>query len=125
MNARQTKKRLKERIRVLELDNSTMQRVIANSPTMQELYDLYNKPLKVVHTPLQHYRICKGMAFPNDWSDTVIKQQASEYVAHDHNLLNIIKDHIVIEDRGIAFEFNGAKEVGITFDFWLDERRAE
>ncbi len=29
-----------------------MRRIIADSPTMQELYDLYNKPLNVSHTTM-------------------------------------------------------------------------
>ena len=122
MNARQIKKHLKKRIELLEIDNNTMKRVIANSPTMSELYDFYNKPLKVTHLQLQHYRICRGMAFPEDWDDEFVNQKAAEYITYDHNLINIIKDHMIIEDKGIAFEFNGAKEIGITFDLWLDKR---
>lgn len=47
MNARQAKKYLKKRINRLESDNDLMRRIIEDSPTMQELYDLYNKPFNV------------------------------------------------------------------------------
>lgn len=53
MNARQMKKCLKKRINRLEFDNDLMRRIIVDSPTMQELYDLYNKPLNVKHTTMQ------------------------------------------------------------------------
>lgn len=52
MKARQVKKYLKMRINRLESDNDLMRRIIADSPTMQELYDLYNKPLNVQHTTM-------------------------------------------------------------------------
>lgn len=89
--------------------------------------DTVQLPLDVIKngTPLQHYRICRGMAFPEDWNDAIIKQKAVDYIINDLNLKNIIKDHMVIEDRGIAFEFNGAKEIGITFDLWLYEKEVE
>lgn len=59
MNARQTKKRLKLQIGKLQSDNNLLREIIADNPTMQELYDLYNKPLNVTHTTLssKHYRI--------------------------------------------------------------------
>ena len=54
MNARQMKKRLKKQIDKIQSDNRLMRNIIADSPTMQELYDAYNKPLKnVVHTTMQ------------------------------------------------------------------------
>ena len=58
MNARQTKKRLKLQIGKLQSDNNLMREIIADNPTMQELYDLYNKPLNVTHTtlPFQEFK---------------------------------------------------------------------
>ena len=53
MNARQKSKQLKKKISTLESDNDLMRRIIADSPTMQELYDLYNKPVFVTHTMMQ------------------------------------------------------------------------
>ena len=53
MNTRHYKKFLKKRINRLEHDNDLMRRIIADSPTMQELYDLYNKPHFVTHTTMQ------------------------------------------------------------------------
>ena len=52
MNARQTKKCLKKQIAKLQSDNDLMRRIIADSPNMQELYDVYTKPLNVTHTAL-------------------------------------------------------------------------
>ena len=58
MNARQKAKKLKKEINNLESDNDLMRRIIADSPTMQELYDAYNKPKFVTHTTMhfQEYR---------------------------------------------------------------------
>ncbi len=58
MNARQTKKCLKKRINRLESDNDLMRRIIADSPNMQRLYDLYNEPHKVRYTtmPFQEFK---------------------------------------------------------------------
>lgn len=50
MNARQTKKCLKKQIRKLKADNDLMRRIIADSPSMRETYDLWNKPLEVKQT---------------------------------------------------------------------------
>lgn len=58
MNARQIKKRMKRQIESLESDNDLMKRIIADSSKMQELYDLYNKPVNVQHAtmPFQEFR---------------------------------------------------------------------
>lgn len=53
MNARQRIKKLKKEIDTLECDNHLMRNIIADSPAMQELYDLYNKPKFVTHTTMQ------------------------------------------------------------------------
>lgn len=50
MNARQTKKNLKKQINKLQKDNDLMRKIIADSPSMQEIYDLWNKPVEVQQT---------------------------------------------------------------------------
>lgn len=118
MNARQTKKRLKSRIRELEGDNNLMRRIIADSPTMQELYDLYNQPLKVVQTPLQHYRIKK--AFEVSYHNLV---RGEEYIYDSivQEIKDIVKQYAQIESRsGYAFDDVDAKPTEVTFDFWVD-----
>ena len=59
MNARHLKKKFKKQINKLKFDNALMRQIISNSPTMQELYDLYNKPLNVIHTtiPFREYKV--------------------------------------------------------------------
>lgn len=112
MNARQVKKKLTKRIELLERDNNTMKRVISNSPTMQEMYDLYNKPLNVnlTHTPLQHYRVCRPIDYPIYYNDETIKHLTSESIAK--GLIDIIEEHMV-------FETTYANETRATFDLWL------
>lgn len=53
MNARQKNKWLKQQIKRLKSDNHLMKRIIADSPTMQELYDVYRKPVQVTYTTMQ------------------------------------------------------------------------
>ena len=63
MNARQMKKRMKKQsmkkqIDKLQSDNDLMHRIISNSPTMQELYDVYTNPLNITCSTMlfQEYR---------------------------------------------------------------------
>lgn len=49
MNLRQSKKLLKIKIEKLKSDNSLMKQIISNNDEMSRLYDLYNKPLNVIH----------------------------------------------------------------------------
>ena len=53
MNARQMKKKLNKRISDLESDNNLMRKIIADSPTMQSLYDAFNCPVKVTYTSVK------------------------------------------------------------------------
>lgn len=53
MNARQKAKNLKKKIKVLESDNDLMHEIINDSSMMQELYDLYSKPLNITNTTMQ------------------------------------------------------------------------
>ena len=48
MNARQYKKQLKNKIRLLTRDNDLMRDIIANHPQMQETYDAWTKPLHAI-----------------------------------------------------------------------------
>ena len=96
MNARQTKKLLKKKINTLELDNKLMRDIIADSPTMQELYDLYNKPKFVTHTTMrfQEYRVKR--AIPRYMADVDgVVEHTKQSVAMD--LFEGIKDSIVYE----------------------------
>ena len=43
-----------------------MNRIIADSPTMQELYDLYNKPKFVTHTTMQFQEYRSKRFLPPD-----------------------------------------------------------
>ena len=64
MNARQTKKRLKSKIKNLQSDNNLMRRIIEDSPTMMELYDLYNKPqLNITTMQFQEFRVRRAIPF--------------------------------------------------------------
>ena len=97
MNARQTKKRLKSQIDKLQSDNSLMKRIIENSPTMWELYDLYNKPLRnVIHTTLSCQEIRAKRMIPVYMADVEgIIEHTKQAVARD--LFEGIKDSITYE----------------------------
>ena len=96
MNARQMKKCLKKRINRLESDNELMRRIIADSPTMQELYNLYNKPLNVHHTtiPFQEFKAKRMIPVYMADVDGII-EHTKEAVAKD--LFEGIKDNITYE----------------------------
>lgn len=96
MNARQMKKCLKKRINRLESDNDLMRRIIADSPTMQELYDLYNKPLNVQHTtmPFQEFKAKRMIPVYMSDVDGVI-EHTKQAVAKD--LFEGIKDNITYD----------------------------
>jgi hypothetical protein len=96
MNARQVKKYLKKRINRLESDNDLMRRIIADSPTMQELYDVYTKPLNVIHTTLQCQEFKAKRMIPVYMADVEgIIEHTKQAVAKD--LLESIKENITYE----------------------------
>jgi len=96
MNARQTKKVLKKQIGKLQSDNDLMRRIIANSPKMQELYDLYNKPTFVTHTTMQFQEFKAKRMIPVYMADVEgIIEHTKQAVAKD--LLEGIKDNITYE----------------------------
>ena len=96
MNARQMKKCLKKQIGKLQSDNDLMRRIIADSPTMQELYDAYNKPLNVTYTtiPFQEYR-SKRFLPPDRPYDAGFIALCKQGLAKD--LFEGIKDYITYE----------------------------
>lgn len=96
MNARQIKKRLKNQIDKLQIDNDLMRRIIADSPRMQELYDAYTQPLHVTHTtiPFQEYR-SKRFLPPDRPYDAGFIALFKQGLAKD--LFEGIKEHITYE----------------------------
>jgi len=114
MNCRQKIKRLKR-------ENHFLNEIINNTDEMKRLVDIYNNPLRNVvftNTKLEHYRIVKGMAFPNECKDDVVLTLMSEYIAKE--LCPIIKENMKVEDygNGSALEFKQAKDIKATFDLW-------
>lgn len=96
MNARQAKKYLKMRINRLESDNNLMRRIIADSPAMQELYDLYNQPLNVLQTTMQFQEFKAKRMIPVYMADIPgIIEHTKQAVAKD--LFEGIKDNITYE----------------------------
>ena len=96
MNARQTKKRLKKQISKLKSDNDLMRRIIADSPKMQELYDLYNKPLNVSCTTMLFKEYSSKRYLPPDRPyDAGFITLYRQRLAND--LFESIKEHITYE----------------------------
>ena len=96
MNARQIKKILKKQINHLEFDNDLMRRIIANTPSMQRLYDLYNKPYTVMHTTMSFQKFMAKRMIPDYMRDVDgIIEHTKQAVAKD--LFEGIKDNITYE----------------------------
>ena len=96
MNARQTKKYLKKQINKLKSDNNLMRRIIADSPKMQELYDIYNKSLNVTHTTLPFQEFKAKRMIPVYMADVEeIIEHTKQALVED--LLEGIKEHITYE----------------------------
>ena len=96
MNARQMKKCLKKQIDKLQSDNDLMRRIIADSPKMQELYDVYTKPLNTTYTtlPFQEFKIKRMI--PVYMADVEgIIEHTKQSVAKD--LFEGIKENITYE----------------------------
>ena len=103
MNARQKVKKYKKKINTLESDNDLMRRIIADSPGMQELYDLYNQPKFVTHTTIQFQKYRAKRIVPVYMADiegTI--ERAKQAVAKD--LFEEIKENIAyeVDAEGIA-----------------------
>ena len=96
MKARQKAKNLKKQISTLKSDNDFMRRIIADSPTMQELYDAYNKPLNITHTTMQfqEYR-SKRFLSPDKPYDAGIIAICKQGLVKD--LFDVVKENITYE----------------------------
>ena len=96
MSARQMKKRLKKQIDKLQSDNDLMRRIIADSPKMQELYDVYTKPLNVTRTtmPFQEFKAKRMIPVYMSDVDGII-EHTKRSVAKD--LFEGIKENITYE----------------------------
>ena len=96
MNARQKAKKLKKEINNLESDNDLMRRIIADTPVMQELYDLYNKPKFVTHTTMQFQEYRSRVFLSSDiLDDTGIIETLKQEIAD--GLVEDIKKDITYE----------------------------
>ena len=96
MNARQKAKKLKKQIGTLESDNDLMRRIIADSPAMQELYDLYNKPKFVTHTTMQFQEFRAKRMIPVYMADIEgVIERAKQALARD--FFEDIKENITYE----------------------------
>jgi hypothetical protein len=93
MNARQKAKKYKKKISTLESDNDLMRRIIADTPSMQELYDAYNKPKFVTHTTMQFQEFRARRIVPAYMMDIHgVIERAKQAVAED--LFEGIKENI-------------------------------
>lgn len=90
MNARQTKKNLKKKIDKLQSDNDLMHKIIADSPSMQEQYDRWTKPLNVVHSSMrfEKFKVKRAMTCNYGIEIDYVKEMAAR------ELLDGIKDSI-------------------------------
>lgn len=96
MNARQKAKNLKKKIDTLKSDNDLMREIIADSPAMQELYDLYNKPKFVTHTTMQFQEYQSRVFLDSDIiDDTRLIETLKQEIAD--NLFEGIKKNITYE----------------------------
>jgi len=93
MNARQIKKHLKKQINKLESDNNLMRQIIADSPKMQELYDVCSRPLYATHTTLSLQEFRAKRIVPDYMADVDgIIERTKQALAKD--LFDGIKEHI-------------------------------
>lgn len=88
MNKRQMKKHLKNQIDKLRSDNDLMHKIIADSPSMQELYDRWKQPLNVVHTSMRFQKFAAKRILDDNYKFEYIKLLAAK------ELLERIKDEI-------------------------------
>ncbi len=93
MNVRQYKKKTKKYIEQLKSDNDFMRRIIANNPTMQEFYDVYTQPLKMINSNIVQFKEYRAMRYLPD--DVCISLYLKREIANE--LCDIIKHNIVYE----------------------------
>ena len=97
MNARLMKKSLKKKIGNLQSDNDLMRKIIEDTPRMQKLYDLYNRPLNVTHATMPVQEFKAGRVIPtyslvdNEELIELTKQPVAE------GLFDVIKRNITYE----------------------------
>ena len=101
MNARQTKKNLKKKIDKLQSDNDLMRKIIADSPSMQELYDQWTRPLSVVHSSMRFQKF-KVKRVIDNVAGTRDIEYTKQFAARE--LLEGLKDNIIykINTEGIV-----------------------
>jgi hypothetical protein len=73
-----------------------MRDIIADSPTMQELYDLYNRPTFVINSPIQFHELRAKRMIPDNMTDVDVlieytKQSLANFLFKD------IKEDITYE----------------------------
>ena len=95
MNARRKAKKYKKEIKALKSDNKLMREIILGSPTMQELYDAYNKPVFVTHTTMQFQEFRVKRIVPVYEDVDLIIEHTKLTLAQD--LFEVIKDNITYE----------------------------
>jgi hypothetical protein len=82
------KKRLKKQIDKLKSDNDLMHDIIADSPSMQELYDRWTKLLNVVHSSMRFEKFKVKRIVDDNYGMEYSKLLAAK------DLLERIKDEI-------------------------------
>ena len=96
MNARQKAKKYKKMIDILESDNDLMRRIIADSTTMQELYNAYNKPVFATQTTMQFQEYRSKVYLDSDiLDDTGIIESVKQEIADE--LIEGVKENITYE----------------------------
>lgn len=121
MNARQTKKRLKLQIGKLQSDNNLMRDIIADNPAMQELYDLYNKPHRMVYILPKHYRIeqmidARDIAYSQD-NPQLLKTHIENRILQ--NLRPLIRDNLKTEKDSYSDRYR------YWLDIWVEPQESE
>jgi hypothetical protein len=110
MNARQMKKRMKKQIDKLQSDNDLMRKIIADSPTMQSLYDAYNRPLNVTYTTVKpvRYMLTRRLETYGRVFNPKFIELLKEEIARD--LFARLKDDISyeIESNGVLPRITGS-----------------
>jgi hypothetical protein len=103
MNARQKAKKYKKKITMLKSDNDLMRRIIRDTPAMQHLYDVYNKPKFVTHMTMQFQEFRAKRVIPPYMTDVEgVIEHTKQAVAED--LFEEIKENITyeVDDKDIA-----------------------
>ena len=96
MNARQKAKKYKKKIKTLEFDNELMRSIIADTPAMQELYDVYNRPKFVRHGTMVFQKYAAKRTIPVYMADIEgVIEHTKQALAED--LVDGIKEYITYE----------------------------